>query len=187
MWLIENPWPVVAICVVAALGTVFQWSRNKQGKYLLAAFGCLLLTGMTFLIDEAVVTEPERIALHVRELCFSFQREKTEEARAFFSNSAPELRQLVEQASRMVRVGKDLIVSDIEVKTVGTPPHYTSRFRAKGTVFLKSGASEENYGFQHSQWELLWKQEGGVWRIVKLTRLNPLNQQVMQVFDTSLQ
>lgn len=187
MWLIENPWPVVLICVVAALGGVFLWSRNKQGKYLLISGGMLLLSGAVFLVDAAVMTEGERVAEQVRELCYDFQRGEIDQACGYFSEAAPELKEVVRQASSLVRVGNDLIVSDIDVKTVGTPPHFVTRFRAKATVFLKTGASEENGGFQPSQWELIWKREESGWRIVKLSRLNPLNQQPMEVFKQSSQ
>ncbi|MCA9093369.1 MAG: hypothetical protein KDA68_07775, partial [Planctomycetaceae bacterium] len=85
MWLIENPWPVVMICVVVALGGVFLWSRNKQAKYLLLAGGMLLLTGAAFLVDAAVITESERIALQVQELCYAFQRGEVDKASGYFS------------------------------------------------------------------------------------------------------
>lgn len=186
MWLIENPWPVVVLCVLASLVSVFLWSRNKQGKYLLAAAGLLLLCGAAFLVDAAVATEPERVAQQVTQLCFDFQRGKIDRACEHFSDSAPDLKDLVRQAERMVRVSSDLIVSDIQVKPVGTPTHYQTRFRAKATVHLKSGGAEENAGYQPSQWELLWKRENGNWRIVKLARLNPLNQQPMQVFEQAV-
>jgi len=187
MWLIENPWPVVVIGVAAALGGLFLWSRRRQGKYLFASAGMLLLCGAVFLVDAAVVTESERVSEQVRELCYAFQRNEVDGACGYFSANAPELQEIVRQASRLVRVGNDLIVSDIDVRTVGTPPHYVSRFRAKATVFLKLGAGEENGGFQPSQWELLWKREPAGWRIIKLTRLNPLNQQPMQVLQQSPQ
>ncbi len=186
MWLIENPWPIVMICVVVALGGVFLWSRNKQAKYLLLAGGMLLLTGAAFLVDAAVLTESEQIDLQVRDLCYAFQRGEVDKATGYFSDTAPELKQIVREASSMVRVGNDLVVSDINVKTIGSPPHYASRFRAKATVFLKSGGGEQNGGHQPSQWELIWKHEAAGWRIVKLSRLNPINQQTMQVFDRTV-
>jgi len=187
MSVFESPWPIIVCCTVVSLIMLFRWSQNRQGKFLIFALLAQLLCGVGLAVDGLVVTEPEKIEQQVRDLCFAFQRGESERAASFFSADIPELRQLVEQASRMVRVGEDLRVSDVSVNSVGTPPCFVVRFRANATVYLKTGGSDEQLGRQPSCWEVVWKKESAGWKIAKLTRLNPINQREMQVFEMMAQ
>lgn len=183
MWFTENPWPPVIILALIACGMVAAWSSQKRAAWLAGAVVLLIGCVGIFVLEEAIVTEGERVEANVRDLAWSFQKKDRDKVLGFFSPQAADLRGVIKEALDSVDVKDDLDIKDMEVRVYGGGAQALSHFRANATVSWKG----LNVGHQPSRWELTWQKEGDDWKILDVQRLNPIKNEKMRVFEQSPQ
>jgi len=175
---IENPWPAAFAFTAVAVVFAILWSSQKRAWPLVASIVCVLAAGGMFLIDQAVITDAEQIELHVRDLAAAFQQKDLERVTSYFSPLCDE-RPLIATAAAMVTVGDDLRISDVDVEMKARGSRAIIHFRANATVSLRS----VNLGYHPSRWRLTWQREGGEWKIVTVTRLDPIRGEPLSILS----
>jgi hypothetical protein len=181
MWFTEDPWPPIVLCGLLAAVFAFLWSGNRRGVYLAAAFGLCLAAGGIYFLERSIVTERERVEAAVYELCSAFQKKDAPAVLNFFSANDLVDRLLVDQAIKRVTVKDDLRVSDVHVTMKAADSRAISHFRANATISV-DGFGE--VGYQPFRCELTWQREGGAWKIIKVTRLDPLSGKELSVWSS---
>jgi len=180
VWFTENPWPPIGILVLIGLIFLGVWNSNRRGLHLLLALGCFLACFGLYGLERLLETDAERLQKRVEQLCYDF-RDKAPGVLDYFSDTQPELKQLVAEAQNLVTVHKDLRLSDFQRKMLG-PDSGSIRFRANATLDVRDVG---NVGYQPAMIELEFRREGDVWRVIRVRRFNPLNGREMDVLQRS--
>ena len=178
-WFTETPWPPIVILVIAACAMLAVWSAQKRGAWLLGALGALVVAVGVYFVEQAVVTDAERVEQAVVRLADDFRRKDRDATLAYFSQQAPEWRAQVSEALDLVDLHPDLDIKDMHVRLFAEGSRAVARFRANGTVSFRG----MDLGWKPSLWELTWQKEGGQWKIIDVQRLDPINEQRIGVFD----
>ena len=166
MWFTENPWPPMLIAGLCALICVALWNADRNGRYLIGAIICLLLTGGLYAVERAVVTEGERLQGDVSQMCNQFRRQQPETL-DHFSESATELRALCESAMNMVKIGDDLRLTDFQTTFTNNRSRADVHFRANATITIMGMTSPHPF-----RGILTYQREGGTWKVVDVQRLD---------------
>lgn len=181
MWLTEDPWPPMFICGLAALLAVAFWSNSKRVVYLLTAVGLLILGGVVYLLEQAIVTPAEQVEALVGQLCEDF-RQKKPETLDYFSDSAPELKLMCQAAMAMVEVKDDLRLTDLQTKLTNADSRAIVHFRANAGL---SVVGYGDVGRQPARFELTWAKEPAGWKVVTVRRLHPINNEELSLMEKS--
>lgn len=171
MWFTEDPFPPMAIAVLLAITTLYIWMRNGKLASLLIGLCCIGSTVGIYFVEQAIVTEREEIESLTVELSERVTAGDVESTVGYISKQSPEIRAMIAGAMGMVTV-EDVEITDTSVKITAEGSRAIIRFRANGTVFVKSLSSS-----QHSptRWEVTWQRESDQWKIIKVDRLNVIN------------
>lgn len=175
MWLIENPWPLMIVFVIAGFVLLAKWNGNRKFPFLALALSSFGLATVVFGLSQTIVTERERVRAMVVQMCQDF-REKKPETVEYFSEGDPALRGRVKTIMNTVTIGDDLTVTDVVVELSHGDTQANVQFRANATVSVPGLGSG---GRQPAKFELLFRKEGGAWKAFSAKRLNPINGQVM--------
>ena len=172
MWFTETPWPTMMIFGLAALVMLLNWSRSGNSKPLFVGVLCLAATVGVYFLEQAIVTESERVEQLVFELSDAVISGNADKTLSYISSEWPDIKQTVTGAMKMVTIDDDLSITDIKTEMLPEESLAKIHFRANGTVRVPTA----NYSSHTpSRWELTWKRESGDWKIVKITRLNVIN------------
>ncbi len=180
MWFTEDPWPPMLLCGVGLLVGLGMWASSKRVLHLGISVVSLLLAGVIFYVEQAVVTPAEVVEQHVRHLCDEFRR-KQPTALDYFSPTAPGLRAMAEGAMAMVTIGDDLSVTDFKTTITNEGSRAQCHFRANATISLTAAG---NVGRQPARFLLTWAKEGDDWKVIAVKRLNPVNGSDMGMMDS---
>jgi hypothetical protein len=192
MWFTETPWPPIMIFSAIAAGLAAAFVTTQQGRFLVGIVAMLVAALVTWLIEQNIVTESERVEQAVYDVAEAFQQGDVERTLSFFSTRstitnleavAPlqySLRDVARYALQIVEVRGDLRITDVSVDLKSG--RATSRFRANGTFAVKDHG---NVGHQPTRWDVVWQKEGTDWLIVKVDRLDPITGESMGYFDDS--
>ena len=183
MWLTEDPWPPMLILGVASLLAIAWWSSTKRAVGLLAAVGCMVLAGVMFIVEQAIVTPAEAVEQRVVDLCWAFQR-RDPQTLEYFSKTSPQLRLLCQTALQMVEVQPDLRLTDFQTRLTNENSRAITHFRANATISVVGAG---NVGRQPSRFELTWAREGDDWKVIQIRRLNPVNDKELGLLDQTSQ
>lgn len=181
MWFTEDPWPPMFACGLAALLAVAFWSTSKRAVHLLAALGLLALGGVIYLVEQVIVTPAEQVEALVASLCEDF-RHKRPATLDYFSATAPELKLMCSAAMALVEVKDDLRLTDMQTKLTNDDTRAVCHFRAN------AGMSVMGYGDvgrQPGRFELTWAKEPAGWKIIKIRRLHPINNEELPLLEKS--
>ncbi len=170
MWFTETAWPpiigfaIVAACFLAA-------ALSAQRTSLVWPIPLLVIISVaTYIIEQRIVTERERVEASVFGVVDAFQKQDVEGTLRYFSQNATLLRGIANGAIRFVEVKEDLRITDVSVTTTNNDTRATSHFRANGS-FIVAG---NDVGHQPTRWQVSWQKEGGEWRIINVERLDPI-------------
>lgn len=183
MWITETAWPPILICVVLS-GLAFALAEGlKRQSLRRVGLALLLACPALWLLERAIVTERERqqaeIQQRILDLASAFQTSDKAKALTFFAADLPVLRKTVETAIDLAQVTnvtiKELTVVPLDAKTL------RSQFRANAALSLKGlGRGETSLP---TRWKLDWQQRQGQWVIIAVTRLHPIRDEEIQIFD----
>lgn len=178
MWFTEESAPPAIVVAILAAVNLFVWYQNQK-PLVLAPMVLWIGAGIAaFAVDAAVVTEKEKVAAAIPRLIEDFRSKDLNRFLGNFSKAALIYRALATTAIQKVELGNDVSLRDVSVKMLAADSRATTRFRVQGTVTYDS----INLGTHPSRWELGWRKEEGEWRILTVTRLNPLKHEPMEVF-----
>ncbi len=181
MWFTEDALTPCAVFGALGLATVL-WARHAESRSLrIAGSLLLLLAGSTFLIDQLVVTDRERIEQRVVLLCEDF-RNKRPETVDYFSAQSPDLKAAVKAAMTLVTVEGRLRLTDFDIRLTNNKTLATSQFRANATI---SVAGHGNVGHQPSRFLLTWGREEGDWKIIRVQRMHPYQDKELGLLEQS--
>lgn len=178
MWFTEEAWPPVIVAAILAAVNLFVWYQNQKPQILAPMVLWFAAIMAAFAVDAAVVTEKEKVAAAVPRLIEDFRSRDLERFLKNFSAGALIYRALAATAMQKVELGNDISLRDVSIKMQAADTRATTRFRVQGTVTYDT----INLGTHPSRWELGWRKEEGEWRILTVTRLNPLKDEPMEVF-----
>jgi hypothetical protein len=179
MRLTENPWPVALLLALCSAACAVLFRQRQQNIFRAASGLCLLLTGATFIVERAIVTDRERLEQNISLLASAFERKDSAAVLNAFSAGAGKWRDLASDALEWVTIKGQLSIKDVSVRLYGYESRAVTHFRANGTVEFKG----VDLGHQPSRWELTWQREHGGWKIIDVRRLNPFSDEEMQPFE----
>ncbi len=170
MWFTETPWPPIMIFSAIAAGLAAALVTTQQGRYAVGIVALLVASLVTFLVEQHIVTESERVEQAVYDVAEAFQQRDEQRTLSAFSQRAPELQVLAMIALRVVEVRDDLRITDLSVELKNEQTRAFSHFRANGT-FHAPGFGDVR---EPTRWDVGWQKEGGEWRIISVEQLHPV-------------
>jgi len=170
MWFTETPWPPIMIFSAIAAGLAAALVTTQQGRYAVGIVAMLIASLATYLVEQNIVTESERVEQAIYGVTEAFQQRDEQRTLSFISQRFPELQTLAIIALRVVEVRDDLRVTDVHVELKNEQTRALSHFRANGT-FQAVGIGEVR---EPTRWEVGWQKEGGEWRIISVEQLHPV-------------
>lgn len=190
MWFTETPWPPIMIFSAIAAGLAAALVTTQQGRYVIGIVAMLIASLVTYLVEQNIVTESERVEQAIYDVAAAFQARDVDRTLSFFSTHSVipsefdardriqfSLQRVAEVALQAVEVRGDLRITDMSIDMKNG--RATSRFRANGSFIFRG----HDVGHQATRWDVDWQQEGNDWRIVKVQRLDPISGAAMGVFE----
>jgi hypothetical protein len=169
MWFTETPWPPIMIFSAIAAGLAAALVTTQQGRYALGIVALLIASLVTWLVEQNIVTESERVEQAVYDVAEAFQQRDEDRMLSFFSQRTPELRGIALIALRTIEAQDDLRITDVSVDVAHG--RADSTFRANGAF---NAAGYGNIGHKPTRWDVGWQEEGGDWRIISVEQLDPI-------------
>lgn len=179
MWFTETAWPPMLLAGVAGCVLLGLWLTSRRKALLVGGLAAFAACVAIYLVEQAIVTDAERVEANVYRLTESFQKKDEAAVLALISAGAKDIRKLASQAIKDVDVGPDLDVKDVRVEVFNDGSQASSTFRANGTFTYM-----QMTGYHPSRWDLRWQLEGGEWKIVEAHRLSVLKDKRIGTFDS---
>ena len=181
MWFTETPWPPILICLAIGAFLVYRFSVTQRSVFLGAALAMVGLSAGIYFIEQAVITESERIEAKVYLLADAVQQGDIEGTLNFLSPRADKMRARIGGAMALYEIDDDLRITDLQVRMTAENSLGISVFRANGTVTGKgSGFS----GPARTRWQMTWHREAGEWKITEIIRLHFIrNNETIPMFE----
>src|SRR5262245_29091614 len=115
MWFTEDPWYPILGCILALLVLGAMWRTNGRPVYLKIMLVIVLVACGIFVLERAIVTQPERIDADIHDLVESFRRQDLKRTLGHVSESATTERELISSAIDMVTIENALRITDMDV------------------------------------------------------------------------
>jgi hypothetical protein len=177
MWFTENPWPPMLLAGLGALVCFGLWNNDRRKLYFSLACAFLVLTGVIYSVERAIVTDGEKLEQEVAVLCDQF-RKRDPATLDHFSATAPELKTLCKTAMETVEIGNDLRLTDFNTTFSNQNSRANVHFRANATISVMGFTGHHPFrcllGFQ---------KEAGAWKIMDVQRLDPIKGEKIGVMD----
>jgi hypothetical protein len=181
MWFTEDA--LAPGVLFGAAGVILMFSGWNSGRRNLALAGLLslILGGSAFVVDALVITESERVESLVHSLCDDFRNKRTTTVE-YFSQTAPELRAAVQAAMALVTIESGPRLTDFQIRLTNQQTRATSHFRANATISVRPHG---HVGHQPSRFILTWAREPAGWKIIRVQRMHPHQDQELGLLDQS--
>jgi len=172
MWFTEDAWPPIILFIMIGLALAFVAHSQQKPRLYVAAIFMGILCGMTFFIEQSVVTEREKIEASIYDLARAFQENDQAGTLNHFSPQNIDLQNLVNRALELVDIEDDYRITDLDIETSADNTLARSHFRVNVTASVLGIASDVR---QPTRWNLEWRKEDDKWRIVEVHRLDPIS------------
>lgn len=182
MWFTEDAWSPIIVIGVAAIICFIAWSSTQRSRYLTAIAVLAFCAILTHFIEQAVVTEGEKVEIALHDLLDTFisesqsitslQQAQVVRSERFFSEQNVMDKARVRAAVILVNVAADTRITDVQIQLTNQDTRAITHFRANGTVSTSMGGGGGHYT---SRWELTWQKEAGEWKITRTKMLNPMS------------
>lgn len=183
MWFSEDAWSPIIVIAVAAAICFIAWSSTQRSRYLIAVMILALCAVITHFVEQAIVTDGEKVEIDLHNLIDTFiaesqsissmQQAEVVQSLRFFSDQNASDRARVRAAVILADVSPDTRVTDVQIRLTNENTRAITHFRANGTVSLSGGGG--GGGHYASRWELTWQKEAGEWKITRVKMLNPMS------------
>ncbi|MEJ7594565.1 MAG: hypothetical protein WKF77_23770 [Planctomycetaceae bacterium] len=175
-WLTENPWPLLLL--LAGTGVVALISGATKGRSVSVV--CLLAAAGLYLIESAVVTPGEEVEAQLQTMLDAFRDRNQNAINDCIAEDSPRLRETAAEGIEMVTLTKDFHIKDLEVTVRVDGQTADAHLRANGTLKVNHG---DMISRVFTRWQTVWKHVGSEWKLVEVTRLDPVNGQEMGILD----
>ncbi len=174
MWFTEDPWPPVLILAVFAVVFGLAWNATRRKVFLLLAAGMLFLGFAVFVGEEMIETESEKVQSRVLALADAVRHGEKEQVQGYFAADAQSLRQQVAAHVDDIQF-EELRITGLKVEVNPEGTQAQSDFHANGSGTFRKTLSS-NFA---TRWNLTWQKEAGVWKVVQIERLDPIQGNVI--------
>lgn len=180
-YLADDPWPVIAILGVAALGFLIALRVTQDGRYLIRAGVALGLAGLVFAVEQFWVTDSERIEAVVYELARAVRASDAEGAIKLMATEVGVVQgdddlgtvdpgmlrgALANTRFDLLRIDKLNAVAGARTR-MGTA---TFRTLAHGFYGQRGDSQGTPFGPLPATWDLGFREAGpGVWKVTRIT------------------
>jgi hypothetical protein len=114
LWIVENPWPVLAVAALGELALLVAFYRTGRVKMTLWMLLLAAAAGGYWLIEQQIVTDREQIENNLHAIAAAFERNDVATVESYISKSSPRTLQEAQQAAGLqfaeVRIGNDLTI-----------------------------------------------------------------------------
>lgn len=165
-WITETPWPGMLLLGLAA----FCWLVGIRNRGRLV-IGCVLLAGLLYVVEDAIVTPAEMLDTQLETLRQGFIADSEEQVFALISPAAPELREVAKRGLQMVQVSPLLHLQDVQVTPSADGQTAEVLLRANGPLTVRQN---DMFVRVSTRWKTSWRQEDGSWKLFRVQRLNPV-------------
>lgn len=180
MWFTESAWQPMALCGVFAIGFAAAWYQNRRMLWLAGILVSLLLIPGVWLLEQQIVTERERVEQRILDVTTAFKQQDVPTLLSCFAVNNLADRALATGVVAIVQVHDDLQIRDVSVTLTSGGNRAISRFRANGTFELRTYR-----GYHPSRWEVVWEKIANEWKIIRVTRLDPVTGESMGIMQSS--
>ncbi|MFM8476530.1 MAG: hypothetical protein ACKOEO_12120 [Planctomycetaceae bacterium] len=175
-WITETPWPGMLLLLGLAAVCWLVAVRNRG----LIAVGSVLLAGLLYVVEGAIVTPAELLDTQLEALRQGFIADSEEQVFALISPAAPELRELAKQGLQMVQVSPLLHLQDVQVTPSSDGQTAEVLLRGNGPLTVRQNDMLVRVS---TRWKTSWRQEDGHWKLFRVQRLNPITGEEMAVLS----
>ena len=176
-YITDNPLPLLIL--IAAVAVVSFLSGVPRGKTF-SAFMLLLGIGVYFL-EQYLVSPAEKVEHELHVMLDHFKAENLSGITSQISAESPALAGIAEKGLELVDLSDTFHIKSVDVRVNDAEVEAVAMVRANGNLTLThhGGATHRvpNY------WRTVWRTEDGTWKLVKVTRLNPVNGTEMGYFS----
>lgn len=165
----ENPWPVIIVCLMCAVGLLIAWFQTRRKWMLFSILVPALVAVGAWQLDQSIVTDREKVTENVYGIVAAFQHRELEEMLSYISNSARDLKLLAASAYNMVELGPDTRVADVHVEFLPRNERAVTVFRVNSTLRAAGGVSRVA-----TMWEARWQPEQGDWKMIDIMQRDPV-------------
>lgn len=181
MWITENAWPPVILCILGAVVLLVAWSTTQRPRLLIGIPVLLIAAAIIYFVEQTIITDREQVEADLHSLLDTFieesQQTRADSARhsrdyrtlEFFSPQNVTDRTRVAAALSLVTVDRNIRITDIQTRLTNDNTRAVTHFRANGTVSVGGVGSGGHFS---SRWELTWQKEGGRWAVTRTRMLN---------------
>lgn len=131
----------------------------------------IVLAGGALVFERATVTPREQIQQHILDMAQAFEDREEEQVLDYVSVQAEHLRNQVRLGFATVEKVENLRITDTSVTMLAANSRARLHFRANGTFTVRGYG---DIGHKPTRWQMTWQQEGGLWKIIDVQRLNPM-------------
>ena len=181
MWFTEDAWAPIIILIMIGMGLAFAANSQQKPRLYVAAGFMVILCGLTYFIENIVVTEAEKIEKSIHDLAEAFHENDRGSTLNYFSPQDLELQNLANTALDKVDIQDDYRITDLQIQTSADNTLAQSHFRVNVTATVMGFSGEFR---QPTRWILKWRKESDKWRITEVERLEPLGGNKMQPLQT---
>lgn len=171
MWFTETALPPIVILLLIAGILFLIWSQNARALYLAGIAGCVLLSGVIYMVELTIITPKEEVENSIRGIAAAAVDGDIDRTVAFVSNNSRDVSTAIRTAMTLVDVHEGLSIKDMEIEMVANNSQANADFRANGMFSLKGSGMEQHAA---TRWLFSWRKEAGQWKVVKLDRLDPM-------------
>ncbi|MCP4173111.1 MAG: hypothetical protein GY758_20325 [Fuerstiella sp.] len=176
-YITDNPLPLLILIVAVAV--VSFLSGVPRGKSFTAV---LLLAGIgLYFLEQYLVSPAEKVEHELHVMLDHFKSENLDGITSQISAESPALAEIAEKGLDLVDLSDTFHIKSINVTVDEAETEAVAMVRANGNLTLThhGGATHRvpNY------WRTVWKTEEDTWKLVKVTRLNPVNGTEMGYFS----
>jgi hypothetical protein len=176
-YITDNSLPLLIL--IAAVACVSFLSGAPRGKIFTAAL-LLLGCGVCFL-EQYIVSPAEEVEHELHVMLDHFKSENLSGITAQIAAESQSLAEIAKKGLELVDLSETFHIKSIDVTVDDAAASAVAMVRANGLVTLPfhGGATHRVPNF----WRTEWKTEDGTWKLVEVTRLNPLNGTEMGYFS----
>ena len=176
-YITDNPLPLLIL--IAALAGVSFLSGVPRGKTFTAVL--LLLGCGVYFLEQYLVSPGEEVEHELHVMLDHFKSENLNGITAQIAAESQALAEIAKQGLELVDLSDTFQIRSIDVTVDDAAVSAIAMVRANGNVTLPhhGGATHRIPNF----WRTEWKAEDDSWKLVRVTRLNPVNGTEMGYFS----
>ncbi|MDA1232391.1 MAG: hypothetical protein O2856_16585 [Planctomycetota bacterium] len=176
-WLTENPWPLLLILAGTAVIALISGVPKGQSVSIV----CLLVAVGLYFIESSIVTPAEEVESQLQTMLDSFRERDQNAIDACIAEESKGLCEIAARGLEMVSLTKDFHIKDLKVTVRDDGQTADAHLRANGTLRVMQADMITRV---FTRWQTVWKHGASGWKLVEVTRLDPVNGQEMGVLDT---